>query len=314
MDAAVLQSISSETAREPGMHRHRFGNYVQATTTATHRDVFSADGCLATAVGAGLIDVNLRDQIRAHIYAAQAQSSEAAGLVLEALALVPAQKQADESSEIMLRNTRSAIRDILVHHICAQAGGFDSKPQFVRLFWQMSQSYPDIVPRRVVDPEVKIDNPISSQLQNAYCKLLREYMSWLDDLNFKNGESISQTREALSATAHQCGSSVQPPALTKSAHRRLKKKAREALSRLPRTEEMCVETGFDSESQMGPQRASTSTSTFVSGSRLSEPLYVDCTKEHCEMTYARPIDMESDQLHYIYSWFNVFGVPEDDDS
>jgi len=43
-------------------------------------------------------------------------------------------------------------------------------------------------------------------------------------------------------------------------------------------------------------------------------LYVDRTREHCEITYARPVDTESDQLHYTYSWFNVFGVPEDDDS
>ena len=300
--------VSSETVREPGMHRHRFGNYVQAATTAAHRDVFGSDGCLATAVSAGLIDVNLQDQIRAHIYAAHAQSSEAAGLVLEALALVPAQKQTDETSEIMLRNTRSVIRDILVHHICAQAGGFDSKPHFLRLFWQMSESYPDIVPRRVVDPETKIDNPISSQLQNAYSKLLREYMNWLDDLNFKNGESIAQARAASSVAAHQCGSSSQPPALTKSAQRRLKKKARDALSLLTSNEEVCVDTVVDGVAQMSQP------STFVRGCRLSEPLYVDRKMAHCMLTYARPIEMESDHLWCTHSGFNVFGVPEDGDS
>ena len=309
---SILRSVTSETGCEHGLRRHRFGNYVQATTTAAHRDVFGADGCLATAVAAGMIDMNLRDQIRAHIYAAQALSSEAAGLVLEALALVPAQKQVDESSEIMLRNTRSVMRDMLVHHICAQAGGFDSKPHFLRLFWQLSQSYPDIVPPRVVNPEVKFDNPISSQLQNAYSKLLREYLGWLDDLNFKNGESIAQTQAASAGAAHQCESDNQPPTLTKSAQRRMKKKARDAFSQLPSKAEQSLETGLNTASQTSPQPALAWTSILVGG--CSEPLYVVRNRGSCELTYVRPIDMMANYLLYSPSWFNVFGVPEFSDS
>ena len=133
-------------------------------------------------------------------------------------------------------------------------------------------------------------------------------------LNFKNGESIAQTRAASSVAAHQCESSSQPPALTKSAQRRLKKKARDALSLLPCKEEMCVDTVFAGESQMSPQIDSAWPSTFVRGCRLSEPLYVERKMAHCMLTYARPIEMESDYLWCTRSWFNVFGVPEDGDS
>ena len=103
----AVQPASSVPASIDVAHRHRFGNFVQSDSTATYKYLFCRDGCLDASVRAGLLTEDLRDRVRAHVYAAQALSAEASGLVLEALSLIPLERQHVENMEIMLRSIRS---------------------------------------------------------------------------------------------------------------------------------------------------------------------------------------------------------------
>ena len=263
--------------------RRRFGNYVQAVTTATHKDMFDVDGCLAIAVRAGLLSCDLCDRVRAHVYAAQALASESAGLVLEGLALVPTDKQADENSEHMLRNVRSALRDILVHHLCAGAGGFDSKRQFIKLLWELASLYPAIFP-----PHRRGDTmtcSLSSQLQNAYVKLLQEYHGWLTAMNFKDGKPKCEMNVQDSATPQDVTAGTPSTTMSKSKARIQRKKARDAIA---------------SAVQIDSHIKSDGDSQWV----VDAPWYLSYTHNRLGITVIRP---ESNDLTYLMDFFGVTG-------
>ena len=276
------RSSSSVPAGADMPGRHRFGNYVQALTTATHKDMFDDDGCLATAARAGLLSPDLRDRVRAHVYAAQAVSSESAGLVLEGIALIPTEKQPDEKSELMLRNVRSALRDILVHHLCAQAGGFDSKRHFIKLLWEMSHSFPDIFPPH--RPGDNMTCSISSQMQNAYVKLLQEYHAWLTGMNFKDGKAKLGANDTAIATTPLATASTSSTTISKSKARIQRKKAREADAAAV---QLSSQIAVSSESQQ----------------RVDAPWYLRYMGHRLEITSSRP------ELNDLAPTNHIFGVP-----
>ena len=107
----------------------------------------------------------------------QQRAAVAALAVEEQLRLVE-QWREHEAGQVLLRNARAAVRDAIVYFLLPLTLGLDSRPDFVR-------ALRSILPED--DEQGEGWGVFSSQMQNAYQKLLRNLQEWFKNTDFSSG-------------------------------------------------------------------------------------------------------------------------------
>ena len=87
-----------------------------------------------------------------------------------------------DADQVKLRNARAALRDAMTYFLVPQTLGVDSKHDFVNVIWAISAEGDQ--------------DTFSSQMQNAYVKLLRNLQEWLAKTNVATGKPKGTEEQA----------------------------------------------------------------------------------------------------------------------
>ena len=157
--------------------RPAMGDPSEHDRTALEEDLFGKHGSLEKACRNGLLTRDVLNKVRLEIEEAKRGMMEISSRLMGTLRTIPNKYYHEEAADQMLRNARAAVRDFLVLTMIAQAGGMDSKPQFTALTRSLLQER---------------DANESSQMTNAYSKMLLNHTTWLESMKKAEEEKKKQ--------------------------------------------------------------------------------------------------------------------------
>jgi hypothetical protein len=181
ISSGVSKMATVTAQRHPKSKRPVPSDHVASSATALMQDLFLPDGSLGQACdsksGQPLLGTAKVQEIRELVRQAQRAALLALEPLLQAERLLHNTPKGiyDEVDQVKLRNARAALRDAMVYFMVPQTLGVDSKSDFVNVIRSISTE---------IDQDV-----FSSQMQNAYMKLLRNLQDWLSKTDVATGKS-----------------------------------------------------------------------------------------------------------------------------